>query len=281
MKFVEYDDAENYLHLLENRFSKPWENDLMIGLVAQLCKDKTHFKTNAGLYAIEDENEIKLVSFLTQPWPMIIYADSIPNDQIISFFIDSLVKKEIILNGINAKKELSTLFMKKWTKKTNCSSKKKMEMNLFVLHELTKIPSCPGRFVLADGQYKDLIVEWATSFHREVPIGNNSKSYIQDHVDLIIRSKNAFIWIDDNPVCMVFRERPTKNSFSIGYVYTPKKYRNRGYASNLVYQMCSHSFAEGFSYCTLFADVNNPTSNSIYKKIGFREICLYAMYDFD
>ncbi len=221
VKFVEYDDAKHFLNLLEHSFPRPWENDLMIGLVAQLCKDETQFNTKARLFAIDDEGEIKLVSFLTHPWPMIMYADSLPDDQTLSFFIDSLLQKEIILTGVNAKKDLSTLFADHWSKKTNTISEKKMEMNLFVLHELTQVSSCPGHFVVADEQYKDGIIEWATSFHQEVPIGNDSEAYIHGHVEAMMGSNNAFVWIDEEPVCMLFRERPTQNGFSIGSVYTP------------------------------------------------------------
>ena len=280
MKFVEYDDAKHFLNLLEHSFPRPWENDLMIGLVAQLCKDETQFNTKARLFAIEDEGEIKLVSFLTHPWPMIMYADSLPDDLKLSFFIDSLLQKEIIVTGVNAKKDLSSVFADHWNKNTNTISEKKMEMYLFVLHEVSPVVSCPGHFVRADEQYRELMIEWATSFHGEVPIGNDSISYIQEHVEAMMISKHAFLWIDEEPVCMLFRERPTQNGFSIGYVYTPKQFRKHGYASNLVYGVCKESFDQGFSYSTLFADVDNPTSNSIYKKIGFREVSLYAMYNF-
>ncbi len=280
MKFVEYDDAEHFLHLLENGFPRPWENDLMIGLVTQVCKDETRYNTKSRLFALKDDKTTKLVSFLTLPWPMILYADSIPDNETLSFFIDSLGEKELSLTGVNAKKDLSFLFADSWAKKTNTISEKKMEMNLFVLHELIKVPSCPGHSVCADEQYKELIIGWMRQFHKEVPIGNDSETYFQEHADGIIRSHNAFIWIDEEPVCMLFRERPTQHGFSIGYVYTPNQYRKQGYASNLVYQVCKQSFDQGYSYSTLFADVDNPTSNSIYKKIGFREVSLYAMFDF-
>ena len=280
MRLVDYDDAKHFLHLLEHSFPRPWENDLMIGLVAQLCKDETQCNTKARLFALEDGGTTKLVSFLTLPWPMILYADSLPDDETLSFFIDSLVEKEMSLTGVNAKKDLSLLFADSWTKKTNTISEKKMEMNLFVLHELTKVSSCAGHFVCANEQYKELIIDWMRQFHKEVPIGNDSETYFQEHADGIIRSQNAFIWIDEEPVCMLFRERPTHHGFSIGYVYTPNHYRNQGYASNLVYHVCKQSFDQGFSYSTLFADVANPTSNSIYKKIGFKEVSLCAMIDF-
>ena len=79
---------------------------------------------------------------------------------------------------------------------------------------------------------------------------------------------------------MVFRERLQKHSASIGYVYTPEDHRNQGYATNCIAEVCKRSQAEGFHYLSLLADVKNPTSNSIYRKIGFKEICDYAIYDF-
>ena len=36
----------------------------------------------------------------------------------------------------------------------------------------------------------------------------------------------------------------------------------------------------GYQFCMLYADLANPVSNYIYKKIGFREICDSVEYSF-
>jgi predicted GNAT family acetyltransferase len=36
----------------------------------------------------------------------------------------------------------------------------------------------------------------------------------------------------------------------------------------------------GRSWCLLFADVENPTSTGLYRRLGFEDVCLYREYRF-
>jgi predicted GNAT family acetyltransferase len=56
---------------------------------------------------------------------------------------------------------------------------------------------------------------------------------------------------------------------AIGPVYTPPEARGRGFATALVAAMSRHALAIGHRGCTLFTDLQNPTSNAIYARIGF------------
>jgi hypothetical protein len=40
------------------------------------------------------------------------------------------------------------------------------------------------------------------------------------------------------------------------------------------------SAAASESWCLLFADVENPTSMALYRRIGFADVCLYREYRF-
>jgi hypothetical protein len=37
---------------------------------------------------------------------------------------------------------------------------------------------------------------------------------------------------------------------------------------------------EGREFCSLFADLANPESNSIYRRIGYRPVCDFREYSF-
>ena len=63
--------------------------------------------------------------------------------------------------------------------------------------------------------------------------------------------------------------RPYSGGFSIATVYTPMEYRNRGYAAALIYNLSNKLIDEGAKYLSLFADVENPVSNYVYRKLGF------------
>ena len=71
---------------------------------------------------------------------------------------------------------------------------------------------------------------------------------------------------------MAKKTRPTRNGIAISMVYTPPEFRNRGYATSCVSASSKNLLEDGFKFCTLFTDANNPTSNKIYEEIGFREV---------
>ena len=59
---------------------------------------------------------------------------------------------------------------------------------------------------------------------------------------------------------------------SIGPVYTPPDRRGRGYASALVGGVTRDLLAAGRRFCFLYTDLANPTSNSIYQRVGYRPV---------
>ena len=61
----------------------------------------------------------------------------------------------------------------------------------------------------------------------------------------------------------------TPNGARVGPVYTPPELRGRGYASALTASL-TERLLERRRFCFLFTDLANPTSNSIYQRIGYR-----------
>ena len=72
----------------------------------------------------------------------------------------------------------------------------------------------------------------------------------------------------------------TPNGIRIGPIYTPPELRRRGYASALTAALTQMLLDRGRRFCFLFTDLANPTSNSIYQRIGFRPIGDYRVVAF-
>mmetsp|Transcript_3087 Transcript_3087/g.4746 ORF Transcript_3087/g.4746 Transcript_3087/m.4746 type:complete len:225 (+) Transcript_3087:642-1316(+) len=76
-------------------------------------------------------------------------------------------------------------------------------------------------------------------------------------------------------VSMVSIRGGGKNFVRIGMVFTPKRYRRCGYASNAVAALCRHALEgklenhEGIKRIVLLADEENNSSRGIYESIGF------------
>ena len=90
------------------------------------------------------------------------------------------------------------------------------------------------------------------------------------------------IWEDGGePVSYAAQSRPTPTGMAINAVYTPRAFRRRGYASACVAALCNEILSTGKSFCTLFADVANPTANGVYQRLGFQPLGEFLEFDFE
>ena len=73
---------------------------------------------------------------------------------------------------------------------------------------------------------------------------------------------------------------PVANSIRIGPVYTPPDLRGKGYATALVANQSRRFLEDGRSHCLLYTDLANPTSNAIYRRIGYQQVGESVVYVF-
>jgi Predicted acetyltransferase len=60
-----------------------------------------------------------------------------------------------------------------------------------------------------------------------------------------------------------------RRKISIGGVYTPKKYRNRGYSTICTYLLSKKILDEGAGHLVIHTDETSVASDHVYEKIGF------------
>jgi PAS domain S-box-containing protein len=62
-------------------------------------------------------------------------------------------------------------------------------------------------------------------------------------------------------------------------IYTPPEKRGRGYAQAMTAALTQRAFDEG-RWCTLFTDADNPITNKIYPRVGYRYLSSYTSFRF-
>ena len=83
---------------------------------------------------------------------------------------------------------------------------------------------------------------------------------------------DTVIWEDGKPVSMGGYGGLTPNGIRVGPIYTPPELRRRGYGTALTAAITRMLLEGGRRFCFLFTDLANPTSNSIYQRIGYRPV---------
>jgi GNAT superfamily N-acetyltransferase len=141
------------------------------------------------------------------------------------------------------------------------------------LHELTRVsfagPVPPGSLRKATEADLPLAREWVDAFVRDVglPVA------VPDMAQRMIGRERLFFWVDAEHECaMVASSRETRSGCAINMVYTPPQFRRSGYATAAVAALSDALLKGGRRFCCLYTDLANPTSNSIYAKIGYRPI---------
>jgi predicted GNAT family acetyltransferase len=63
-------------------------------------------------------------------------------------------------------------------------------------------------------------------------------------------------------------------------VYTPAHLRGHGYAAAVTTEVSRAALATGAEEVVLYTDPGNPTSNALYRRLGYVPITELAGYDF-
>lgn len=257
-------------------------NVLILGIALRLADKPDWSDTPAYMAAVRSTaGDVLLAALMTPPHNLQFSSKPDIPDSVFVDVINNLREHGWQAPGVIAEAALSQRFAKLWTKHTGQPHRQVFSQRLYDLTEVippTHLPS--GQLRAATMADEEIIVEWRNAFDREA-IGEADPERARRDVVRRLASGDNFVWEHGGqPVSMALRTRPTRHSYSIGGVYTPPGLRGRGYASACVAALSQLILDSGKQFCTLFTDLANPTSNSIYQKIGYRPVCDFAVYSF-
>lgn len=280
MKLTKFNDINKFLKL-----TKPilLENEVENNLILGVC---LHIQSNPERYAekylsiVVEENEVLAIAVCTPPFKLLLWCPLKDNDELIGLLLDDLLQSELIISGVLTENKLARDFIEVWQKRTGQTVKPGMSERIYQLEEVSFPKRHSGSMRLAEKNDLNLICKWMQEFHEEA-IPNDPLNYFTEFATKKIDSEDLVIWEDKGKVVsLASRARPTINGICINLVYTPKKFRKKGYATALVAHLSQSLLNENWKYITLFTNLSNPTSNSIYQKVGFKPVCDFQEYIF-
>lgn len=142
------------------------------------------------------------------------------------------------------------------------------------------VPWPPGHPRPATRADAPRIRAWGYAFAREALPGDDPDRFAAAQVRHLATGQFRYsLWLDREPVAMAAIGAPTGTGERIGGVYTPPRWRGRGYAGALVAAMTREGFDRGLERVLLYTDATNPISNRLYARVGYRDVGAAERWD--
>ncbi|MFE7772517.1 GNAT family N-acetyltransferase [Streptomyces sp. NPDC057445] len=145
------------------------------------------------------------------------------------------------------------------------------ETRLFRLGELTPPrPGPDGRARLATPEEIPFAAAWLSAFR--VDIGEEAAD-CTDAATTRVRDGRLLFWeTGGRPAAMAGVSPVVAGQARVAPVYTPPELRGRGYAGAVTVAATRLAQRSGADEVLLFTDLANPTSNALYRRLGYRPV---------
>lgn len=224
----------------------------------------------------EDGPETRGAVSLTPPYELLLAV--VPEDTVPEL-VAALRAERVGLPGVNGRAEIVDRFAAAWTSGTRLRRVPGLRLRLHRLATLRPPAPPPGRARPAALGDLETAVRWMRDFEVEVGV---PASEVESMMRMRIAAGAVWVWEDDTRAVVSLAGRtPTVAGVArIAPVYTPPDQRRRGYAAAVTAACTADAANLGAEQVVLFTDVANPTSNSIYRQIGFRPVGDYRVVRF-
>lgn len=288
MQFKLYKDVHEFYNdtydvLMQNES----QNIVILGnvILGHDGKDNTDWRDPARwlMATVSDEKGIIITALMTPPHNITLYTtDNIIDPKAIGCLIDGL--KDFEIPGVTTEKKLAEYFAREYSIRKGLSFKTTMNQRIYELQAVNPEVKQFGTIRLMNENDMCFFPYWLEAFYTSVIYDKTEMSV--PHNDELYRShlssrKIYVLEVDGIPVSMAGYTRKSQTSIGIAYVYTPPYFRGKGYASSCVAQLSQMALDKGYKRCVLYTDLLNPTSNSIYQKIGYKAVCDSLMLKFE
>ena len=256
------------------------ENNLPLGILHQLQEDPSAAVDVSMLVLYDEEERPVYLTLRTPPHLWILPSVASVTRQQVRFLTEYLRTEALEVPGILGEENSVHWFLERWNELTGQEAELQMHQGIYRLDALKEIRKGEGELVLAESAQQELVAGWLKQFSIETntPIHEDSRQQAKDMID----AQRVYLWKKGEEfVSMVCRARTTPHGATVNGVFTPDHFKKQGYASQAVWQLSNQLLREGFSFCALYTDLANPTSNSIYKKIGYQWIGSSKVYHFN
>ncbi|KAB8331986.1 GNAT family N-acetyltransferase [Scytonema tolypothrichoides VB-61278] len=285
MKVNRFEDASQFYERVKDYLlSQEALHILLLRICNTLIHHPQRYDCQPYLATVEMDGNIVAVAIRTPPRRLLLskaqklVAVEAIAERLCRSIAQDLHSHEEELPGVSGLAAEAFAFAQSWQAITGHSYRLSTQLRIHQLDKVQSISGSSGYLRLATEDEHLLLLDWYKAFVIEAfgsLQGDEERS-----LEHYLSQKTLYVWQDEVPVSMACGKVSTPNGGLIGPVYTPKDYRRKGYATSCVAALSQTLLDQGCRYCFLFTDLANPTSNHIYKTIGYQTVADWNDYSF-
>jgi uncharacterized protein len=249
------------------------ENNVLLGVAHTLLHNPSRYPEPPYLITVENNGDILAVAIRTPPGKLLL--SKVRSLDALTLIAQHLEREQ--LPGVMGLLSEVEIFLQIWQDLTGQSHQLSESIKIHKLVTVNSIATTDGYLRLAGESDRSILIKWLRAFNAE--LGEVIED-MENFVDNRLKTKTTYIWENDLPVSLAAGRQISPGAGRIGSVYTPPEYRHKGYATACVTALSQKLLNEGCDRCFLLTDLANPTSNHIYRKIGYLPICDWNEYSF-
>lgn len=281
MHFTKHASAGDFLVATQPTLEKhEAANNLMLGLASRMMKYPERIRTQPYLATVRAGRSLAAAALMTPPFGVNIYAQTASPQTALTPIASNLHDEQWHFPFVNGVAHASDAFAELWQALTTMRIQKTICERVYQLERVIEPRWPAGVFRMARMDDVDLTAAWIQAFHDEA-LPSDPPFNTRDWALTAIADGDVYFWeVAGEPVSLARKSRTTAHGQSIGPVYTPLEHRGRGYASAVTARLSQLILSSGKRFAMLFTDLSNPTSNSIYQKIGYTPVCDFNQHIF-
>jgi predicted GNAT family acetyltransferase len=210
--------------------------------------------------------------------PLDFFASLTPMDSgPVATLVEAIVEAGVDLPGVNGEAGTAARFAGQWTEHRGSAAFPVEGHRIYELRQAPQGTPAGGHIRQASLVDLDLVLPWMRDFFAY--IGEDERG-LELMMERRLEAGHFWLWEDGGPVSMAANSEPVEGVIRVQAVYTPPERRNRGYAGACVAGLSGRMQEAGYR-CVLYTDLGNPTSNSVYRRIGYRCVAEGLRYRFE
>lgn len=248
---------------------EPVRNNLILSLLQSRVA-----RPEPGRYWLAKRNEDVVGVVFQSPLTQRTLLAPMDGD-VVAVMADTVASSQFAIPGCMGEAAAAAMFAGQWSERTKLGAAPIEGQRIYEAHTVS-MQAAPGSMRKAGPEDRDLLIGWMRGFMTEVV---NAVGDPEVMVDARLGRGHFWIWEDDRSVSMLGLTDPLEGVVRVGPVYTPPEHRSRGYAGAIVSEISEQILGAGH-LPILYTQLHNPTSNSIYRRIGYKAVAEVISYRF-